>query len=68
MGVGRPDGMKREGKEADRRVVEDKGDNCAKRGHGCLKKGTQLNEKESWLQRCRVIAGKRMTFFGGKDN
>ena len=68
MGVGRPDEMEREGKEVDGRVVEDREDNWAKRGHGCLKKGTQLSEKENWLQRGRVIAGekKKRRFLEGK--
>ena len=66
MGVGRSDGMKREGKEVDGRVAEDKGDNWAKRRHSCLKQGTQLNEKESWLQIGRVIAGKKKHFLEGK--
>ena len=65
MGVRRPDEMEREGKEADGRLVEDRENNWAKREHDCLKKGTQLNENENWLQRGKVIAGgkKKRHFF-----
>lgn len=37
-----------------------------KRGHGCLKNETHLNKKERWLQRSKVIAGKKKRFLEGK--